>query len=130
MKKIVSIIALLGLFAICANAQTYSAQSVTVPVIAGGSNATALTATMDVRKQKDCAISFVTTSTNATITLVKSVDGTTWHDAGGFTANATTPGYTNVSVGGWGYLRISGLNNVGTVAATNTVKYGVKIGAP
>jgi hypothetical protein len=131
LKNIVSlIVALTVLIGLAGNAQAqvYAAQTLTVPIVAAGGNSNALDGiTIDVRKADYTAISFVTTSTNTAVTLEASVDGSKWHSWGGFNANATTAGFTNSAVGGVGWLRIRGVNNTGTIGATNTVKYSIKI---
>jgi hypothetical protein len=127
-KKLFAVIAV-ALFAVAlsSQAQVYAPQSLTIPIVAAGGNSNALTATIDVRKADYTAISFETSSTNVVVTLEASVDRTKWHSWGTFPANSTTAGFTNTAVGGIGWLRIRGVNNTGTINATNTVKYSIKI---
>jgi hypothetical protein len=145
MKKILTIISVLGLFASAVNAQTYAAQSVTVTNAIAASSTENLNQVIDCRKQKDVAIqiSFKMSSSgtgNQTFVFDRSVDGSTWNSlaadkttvvvaATGATLSTTV---TNLNTYGAGFLRLVSWQNgqAGQYATNTSVKYGIKIAAP
>lgn len=124
-------------FATAASAQTYAAQSLTVPTIASGATSNSIAQVIDCRKQNNVPLQWkvntavMGSGTNLVANFGASVDGITFStNAFSITINATTAPngvfVTNLAVNGFGYLRLDAATSTG-VAATNTVKYGIKI---
>lgn len=134
MKTIFVFLLTICAFAFSAKAQvpTYAAQTLTIPTVAAGQTSNSVAAVIDCRKQQNVAISWLTTGTNVSFNMSKSIDGSVW------LTNAYTvvgmsnafPTITNINVGGVGFLRVDSVTSTGTTIATNTVSYGVKISAP
>lgn len=139
MKIILSIIAAVGLMAVSVQAQspTYAPQvALSSYIVSGSTQSNAISALIDVRKQQNVAIQWVSvgnaTNTN-TLSFSASVDGLTW-DTNRYNVSvrdkATSVMLTNITVAGIGYLRIENLTNLVSSPTTNTVTYGVKISSP
>lgn len=142
MKQVFAILfGLLVLVSISANAQTptYGAQTLSVPTIVtatatAGNGSNNLALVMDVRKQGYVGLQVRTGCTNNLLNFGASVDGIT------YSTNYITVGWTNAKVlytmttnldcRGIGYLRLDYVEALGTIDATNQVKYGVKISSP
>lgn len=143
MKKL--FIALLAVAAVVstASAQTYSAQSLSVPATLGnGVTNLASPPTIGALKQQNVALSVTISGTAGgtnTITLNKSVDGSNWDTnsancitfVAGTTSGQNVTTTTNLTVSGFGYLRIQTMNvtSSGTIT-NNSVTYGIKLNAP
>jgi hypothetical protein len=122
------------------NAQTYAAQSMTVPsVLAIGTTNLASPPVLDVRKQSNVAVAFTINPTSAggtnTYVFHRSLDGTYYDDITTISVvvastSATQKSVvTNLSCAGIGYLKLYSIQAGGAV--TNTAaKYGIKISAP
>lgn len=138
MKKILSILAMLAIVLLASNvnAQTYSAQSITVPsVLAAGTTNLASAPVLDVRRQDAVVFASTLNATSAGATNVytfyKSIDGT-YYDAANTVkvtnapANATQKTQLDqITTTGFGYLKLYSIEASGTV--TNTAhKYAIK----
>lgn len=147
MKKLFVLIVLAAL-TLTANAQRY--EPVTALSYIGtatncaGSSATNIGVVLDVRRQKDVSVQFVTRNdasgtANIGVYVRRSVDGVkfdtataqyiTWPANG--TSDATIT--TNISTYGAGYIQLTALTNsaAATVNTTNvTIEWGAKIGVP
>lgn len=125
-----------------AQAQTYAAQSVSVPATIAGATTTNVAKTIDVRRQDTTGlqISFNmtdTTTSNVVAILEKSLDGSTWGTESNSKLTITMPStgttqytiVTNLSNAGAGYWRLYSLQNThATLAVSNlTIKYSIKI---
>lgn len=121
-----------GLFAANAQAPYYSPVSITIPTVAAGATSNGINAQIYVGKQQNVAISWLTTGTNVSFNMSKSVDGSVWL-TNSYTVIGISnafPMITNINVGGIGYLRIDSVTSTGATIATNTVSYGIKTSAP
>ena len=150
MKKLLTLA--LSIWAVSATAQTaptYAAQTITVPIVASGNTSNSYQAgvlqagwapVMDVRKQQNVAIQWnlqsttLVTGTNVIFKLSDSVDGLSWNTnkysvAVNIVNAPNNVLITNINCAGVGYLRVEQVTATG-VAATNEVKYGIKISAP
>ena len=140
MKKLLAIIAIAAL-AIGAQAQQrkYGAESVSVPTTLTGATNLASPRLLDVTGQKDVTIQATlgaaSIQTN-TYTFCVSVDGSNidTNSAKSFlvvSTGASRVSTTNFTVNGAGYLVLTRIAPTDTtIATTNTLKYGVKLGAP
>jgi len=128
-----------GLMAISAMAQspTYAPQTaLSSYIVSGSTQSNSIAALIDVRKQQNVAIQWVSignaTNTN-TLSFSASVDGLTW-DTNRYNVSvrdkATSVMLTNITVAGFGFLRVENLTNLVSSPSTNTITYGVKISAP
>lgn len=146
MKKLFAFILLIALFAPVANAQvpTYAPQShLSSYVVAIGATSNSVSSTagiIDCRKQQNVTLQWYIASpifaetTNIVMRLSASVDGTTFDtNRWVLTASATTAPQnvlvTNLAVAGIGYVRVDSITATG-IAATNHLKYGLKISSP
>ncbi len=136
MKKVFSVLILmLALSAPFAFAQvpTYAPQTLYTTTVTAGATSNSVFAVLDCRKQQNVALMIkVSGCTNWTANLSASVDGiiydTNHYSIGGTGAGA--PIVTNITVAGFGFLRLDSFSNVGSINATNNWQYGVKISAP
>lgn len=122
-----------------AQTPTYAAQSVSVPNVAEGGTSNALALVIDCRKQQQLTLQFTVNSgvTNEVYRLGASVDGLSYdtnHWVIGLSGATSTTTLTNLNTLGFGYVRVDSAFNPGgspgSLTATNTLKYGLKISAP
>jgi hypothetical protein len=102
--------------------------------VVGNTTAVGIGAVIDCRKQREVALAWNTGSSNVTVRIGSSVDGTRFqtnqyvlqlgHSAGDGTTTATQ--ITNLTVGAIGWLRVDSVLSTGTITSTNTVYYGAK----
>lgn len=136
MKKlfILSIIAALAaLFTASAVAQTYEDVSLTIPNTVAGTATNGIGQVINCSKQQNVSLALTTTgATNVLYRIGASLDRTNWETNRFLVAHAGggTTLITNLNVGGIGYLRVDSLTVTGTIAATNSLVYAVKRGAP
>lgn len=141
MKKILiafALVAALALPALAQNTPTYNPQSLSVPAVATAGTATnGIAAVIDCRKQQNVALQLNPGgATNTTWRFSASVDGSTYltnYYVIGITNLPTLNAglvVTNLNVAGVGYLRLDSILAAGTINATNTASYGIKISSP
>lgn len=139
MKKLLMTIALLGL-AVPAFAQIPKFGSITLAnqLVAGGVYSNGIGAVIDVSKQQVVAFSFTTGATNTTCYFGQSVDGSRYSTnllVIAFTNalpsnNQLYTLTTNITVGGYQFLRLDAISVAGTIIGTNTISYANKISSP
>lgn len=127
----------LVLASLTASAQNpiYAAQTLTVPTVTAGATSNSLAIVIGPLKQQNVALQWKVNSTtfaagtNLAFNIGTSVDGlsfTTNTHSVLMTGNIIV---TNIAVNGIGYLRIDSVTATG-IAATNEVKYGIKLNCP
>lgn len=128
MKKLFAILGLVALFAMVANAQApdYRPVTLSVPTVAAAATSNDVAAVIYCGNQKEVALSWNTGSTNIVVRIGSSVDGSVYNTNAYILTITSFPHITNLTVNGVGYLRIDSVLSVGTINATNTVKYGLK----